>query len=141
VEILIGCKLILNIFVASAYWYFCASYNSFLFGGSSSDVAPLLVIEMGSGVHAKARGPGPEAVSLRAKLAAVASLAVQDTLVTVLVSGVQHLVAHTALEALLMEGELSHHPWFGSVDRFATSWAFDLFGGLEGHCDCGWWFF
>jgi len=92
---------------------------------------------MRPGVHTEAGRPRAEAVALGPEFAAVARLAVEDPFVAVLVGRIQHLVAHAALEALLVEGELTHHPRLGSVYRFAASWALDLFWGLEGHFGSG----
>jgi len=88
-------------------------------------------------VHTEAGSPRAKPVALRSELAAVAGLAVKDSFVAVLVGRIQHLVAHAALEALLVEGELAHHPRLGSVYGFAASRALDLFWGLEGHCGLG----
>jgi len=88
---------------------------------------------MRPGVHTEAGSTRPEAVALGAEFAAMAGLAVEDSFVAVLVGRIQHLVAHAALEALLVEGELAHHPRLGSVYGFAASRALDLFWGLEGH--------
>jgi len=92
---------------------------------------------MSSGVCAETSGASPEPVALGPELAAVAGLAVENSLVAVLVRRVQHLVAHAALEALLMKRQLPDRPSLGCVYGLAASRALDLLGGLEGHCDDG----
>jgi len=88
---------------------------------------------MGSSVHTETSGTTTEAVSLGAELPAVANLAVQHALVAVKVSRVQGLVAHAALEALLVERELPDLPGFRGIHGLVAPGAFDLRGGLEGH--------
>jgi len=97
----------------------------------------LSCLEVGAGVHAEASGASTEAVTLGSELAAVARLAVQHALVAVHVGRVQHLVAHAALEALLVEGQLADHSGLGGVDGLVAPWAHDAFGGLEGHVGDG----
>lgn len=91
---------------------------------------------MGSGVHAQAGGASAEAVSLGSELPAVAGFAVKDVLVHVGIGGIQHLVAHTAFVALLVEGDVAHHSGLSMVDGLAALWALGVFGSLEGH-GCG----
>jgi len=99
----------------------------------------LLWFEVWAGVHAEACSAAAEAVSLRAKLASVTGLAVQNVIVHVGVGGVQHLVAHTAFVTFLMEGDIAYHPGFGVVHRLAALGAFGVFGGLERHDCCDGW--
>jgi len=88
---------------------------------------------MSTGVHGQSSGATSEAISLGSELPAVAGLAVQHSLVAVLVRGVKSLVAHTAFEAFLVELQVAHSSGFCCVNRFAACWALDLCGGLEGH--------
>lgn len=91
---------------------------------------------MGSRIHAQAGCTAAEAVTFGSKLSAVAGFAVKNVIVHVGISGVQHLVAHTALVALLVEGDVTHHSSLSMVDGFATFWALRVFGSLKGH-GCG----
>lgn len=97
----------------------------------------LRFLQVCAGVHAEAGSSTAKAVSLGPELAAVAGLTVQHLLVAVHVGRVQHLVAHTALEALLVEGEFADHAGLCGVDGLAAHGALDLSGGLEGHAGGG----
>jgi len=66
----------------------------------------------------------------------VASFAVKNSLVAVLVGRVESLVAHAALEAFLVELQLPNGSGLSGVHRFGASGALDLGGGLEGHFGC-----
>lgn len=65
----------------------------------------------------------------------MAVLAVQFTFVFSAVCGVQHLGAHSAFEALLVEFVATSHTFFGGVDGLAAFWALGVFYWLEWHFD------
>jgi len=90
-----------------------------------------------SGVHVECACTTTESIALRSILAAVAGLAVEGGFVTVLIRRVQHLVAHAAFKALLMELQFSNSPCLGSIHGLATSWALDGVRGFEWHGDGG----
>lgn len=92
-------------------------------------------------VHAQTGSPATKTVALGTELASVASFAVENSLVAVKVGRVKHLVAHTAFEALLVEGEFSNFPGLGGVYSLATPGALDLLWGFERHLDVEWWSF
>jgi len=92
-----------------------------------------LLLQMVSGVHAEAAGAAAEAVALGSVLACVAVLAEEFSLVLGAVSGVQQLVAHSTLEAHLVELESSSHALLGGVDGLAALRALGVLDGLERH--------
>lgn len=93
----------------------------------------LLASQVLAGVHAQAAGTTAEAVALGAVLPGVAVLAVQLALVLSAVGGVQHLVAHAAFEAHLVELEAAGHLLLGGVYGLAAFGALGVVSWLERH--------
>jgi hypothetical protein len=93
------------------------------------------LLEVGTGVHAETAGTTAEAVPLGAVFAGVAVLAEQLGFVFRAVGRVQHLAAHSALEAGLVPFVAAGHALFGGVDRLLALGAFGVFDRLERHLD------
>jgi len=93
----------------------------------------LLVAEALPLVHAECAGAAAEPVTLGSVLAAMALLAEQDQLVVGHGGGVQHLVAHGALEAELVILVAVAHFLLGGVHRLAAHRALVQLWGLERH--------
>jgi len=93
----------------------------------------LLLFEVGSGVHAETSSSTTEAITLWSEFSAMTSLAVKNFFVHVGISRVKHFVAHTALVAFLVEGNISDHSCLCVVDRLVAFWALGVFDGFERH--------
>lgn len=93
----------------------------------------LLASQVFAGVHAQAASAAAEAVALGAVLPGVAVLAVELALVLSAVGGVQHLVAHAAFEAHLVELEATGHLLLGGVYGLAAFGALGVVSWLERH--------
>lgn len=93
-------------------------------------------LELGTGVHRQAAGTATEAVTLGSVLAAVAIFAVQLVLVLGAVGRVEHLAAHSALEASFVPFVSTGDSFLGGVDRLAALGALGVLSWLERHL--GW---
>jgi len=102
-------------------------------GVGQAGVQELLAAQVLAGVHAQAARAAAEAVALGAVLAGVAVLAVELAFVLSAVGGVQHLVAHSAFEAHLVELEAASDLLLGRVHGLAAFRAFGVFNWLERH--------
>lgn len=93
-------------------------------------------LELGTGVHRQAAGTATESVTLGSVLAAVAIFAVQLVLVLGAVGRVEHLAAHSALEASFVPFVSTGDSFLGGVDRLAALGALGVLSWLERHL--GW---
>lgn len=98
-----------------------------------TDLLAIFALELGAGVHRQTAGTAAESVALGSVLAAVAIFAVQLVLVLSAVGRVEHLAAHSALEASFVPFVSTGDSFLGSVHRLAALGALGVLSWLEGH--------
>lgn len=104
-----------------------------MFFYNTGSLLAIVTLELGSGVHRQAAGTAAESVSLGAVLSAVAIFAVQLVLVLGAVGRVEHLAAHSALEASFVPFVSTGDSFLGGVDRLAALGALGVLSWLERH--------